>query len=89
MEKKIVEIQAHGDRNHLKSITFMRTIVHFTLLDIIFTLVDQELPTLPEHLSSPPIFSGVRVTRSLVLCVMFRRLLFVLLPFFIWSLCCL
>ena len=32
-------------------------------------LVEQELLTLPEHLSSPPAFSGVRVTRSLVLCV--------------------
>ena len=27
--------------------------------------------TLPEYLSSPPVFSGVRVTRSLVLCVCF------------------
>jgi hypothetical protein len=27
--------------------------------------------TLPEHLSSPPIFSGVRVTRSLVLYLWF------------------
>jgi hypothetical protein len=35
------------------------------------SLVEQELPTLPEHLSSPPIFSGVRVTRSLVLYVCF------------------
>ena len=36
-------------------------------------LVEQELPTLPEHLTSPPPprFSGVRVTRSLVLCVCF------------------
>ena len=34
-------------------------------------LVEQELPTLPEHLSSPPVFSGVRVTRSLVLYVCF------------------
>ena len=34
-------------------------------------LVEQELPTLPEHLSSPPVFSGVRVTRSLALCVCF------------------
>jgi hypothetical protein len=32
-------------------------------------LVEQELLTLPEHLSSPPVFSAVRVTRSLVLCV--------------------
>ena len=31
--------------------------------------VEQELLTLPEHLSPPPVFSGVRVTRSLVLCV--------------------
>jgi len=34
-------------------------------------LVEQELLTLPDHLSSPPVFSGVRVTRSLVLCVCF------------------
>jgi 3-hydroxymyristoyl/3-hydroxydecanoyl-(acyl carrier protein) dehydratase len=32
-------------------------------------LVDQELPTFPKHLISHPIFSGVRVTRSLVLCI--------------------
>jgi hypothetical protein len=31
------------------------------------SLVEQELPTLPEHLSSPPVFSGVCITRSLVL----------------------
>jgi hypothetical protein len=35
------------------------------------SLVDQELLTLPEHMSSPPFFSGVRVTRSLALCVCF------------------
>ena len=34
-------------------------------------LVDQELLTLLEHMSSPPVLSGVRVTRSLVLCVCF------------------
>ena len=34
-------------------------------------LVEQELLTLPEHLSSPPVFTGVRVTRSLVLYVCF------------------
>jgi hypothetical protein len=33
--------------------------------------------------------SGVRVTRSLVLCVIFCRLLFVLLSFFFWPLRCL
>jgi hypothetical protein len=35
------------------------------------SLVEQELPTLPQHLSSPPVFTGVRVTRSLVLYVCF------------------
>ena len=41
-------------------------------------LVEQELPTLPEHLSSPPIFSGVRITRSLVqyVCLVDRCLSF-------------
>jgi hypothetical protein len=34
-------------------------------------LVDQELPTLPGHLSSPMLISGIRVTRSLVFCVCF------------------
>jgi hypothetical protein len=49
-------------------------------------LVGQELLTLPEHLSSPPIFSEVRVTRSLVLCVCFVDRC---LSFFFWPLCCL
>jgi hypothetical protein len=34
-------------------------------------LVEQELLTLPEHPSSPPVLSGVRVTRYLILCVCF------------------
>jgi hypothetical protein len=34
-------------------------------------LVEQELLTLPENLSSPPDFCRVRVTRTLVLCVCF------------------
>jgi hypothetical protein len=34
-------------------------------------LVKQELLTLPEHMSSPPVFSAVRLTRSLVLYVCF------------------
>ena len=33
--------------------------------------VELELLTFPEHLSSPPMYSAVRVTRSLVLCVCF------------------
>jgi hypothetical protein len=44
------------------------------------SLVEQELLTLPEHLSLPPVFSGIRVTRYLVLYVCFvdRCLSFVL-----------
>ena len=43
------------------------------------SIVEQELLTLPEHISSPPVVGGVRVTRSLVLYVLFCRSLFVLL----------
>jgi type IV secretory pathway component VirB8 len=39
--------------------------------------IEQELLTLPEHLSSPPDFSAVRVARSSVFCVMFCRSFFV------------
>ena len=56
------------------------------------TLVEQEQLTLPEHMSSPPVFSGVRVTRSWVLCVCFVKLcrsLFLLLYFFFLPFCCL
>ena len=48
-------------------------------------LVQQELLSLPEHMSSPPVFSGVRVDQSLAFC----RSLFVLLSFLFWSLFCL
>ena len=50
-------------------------------------LVEQELPTLPEHLSLPPVLNGVCVIRSLVLYVMFCRSLFFLLSFLFWPLC--
>ena len=56
-------------------------------IQVITTNIKQELPILPEHLSSPPVFSGVRVTRSLVLCVCFVDSFFVLLYFFFWPLC--
>jgi hypothetical protein len=35
------------------------------------SLVEQEMLTLPEHMSSPPVFSGIRVAQSLVYCVVF------------------
>jgi len=43
--------------------------------------VEQELLTIPEHLSSPPVFSDVRVARSLIFCVVICRWLFVLFTF--------
>ena len=52
------------------------------------SLVEQERLTLPEHPSSPPVLSGVRVTRSLVY-VCFVDRFFVILYFFLWPLCCL
>ena len=60
-------------------------------------LVVLELPTLPEHLSSPPDFSGIPVTRSLVLWVCFVDRCLYFFPFghcvvctsFFWPLCCL
>ena len=33
--------------------------------------MEQELPTLSEHMNSPRVFRGIRVTRSLVFCVCF------------------
>ena len=41
--------------------------------------MEQELLTLPKHPGPAPVFSGVRAARSLVFCVVFRRLVFVLL----------
>ena len=51
--------------------------------------MEQELFTLPEHLSSIQVFSGVRVTWSLVFCEVLYRSLFVLLSLFAWLLSCL
>jgi hypothetical protein len=45
--------------------------------------LEQGLPTIPEHLSSPPGFSGVRVTRSLVLCVCFVDRYLSFYPFYV------
>ena len=47
--------------------------------------MEQELLTLPEHMSSTLVFGGVRVTRSLVLCVVFCRKVFVFLSFFLFA----
>ena len=52
-------------------------------------LVEKEPLTLPEHLRSSPVLSGVRVTRSLVVCVCFVDHCLSFLSFFFWPLCCL
>ena len=58
--------------NTFQSFPHSRLITGFvTRLTRRVPLVKQKLLTLPEHLSSPLVFSGVRVTRSLVLSVCF------------------
>jgi len=52
-------------------------------------LAENELPTLPEHLGLLQALIGVRGARSIVICVLFCRSFFVLLPVFFWPLCCL
>jgi hypothetical protein len=54
--------QGNPDWNHKlwNMVSIERYILHMQ------PLVEHELLTLPEHLSSPPVFSGVRVTRSFV-----------------------
>ena len=47
-------------------------------------LVEQELPTLPEHVSSSPVFNAVPISRSFLFLVVFCRSLFV--PMFYRSL---
>ena len=51
--------------------TQLGTVNYITGFATRLTRVEQELLTLPEHLISPTVLSGVRVTGSLVLCVCF------------------
>jgi hypothetical protein len=44
--------------------------------------VEQELPTIPDHLSFQPVFNRVLVARYLVFCVVFCISLFTVLSFF-------
>ena len=57
--------------------------------DDILTFGRDELLTLLKHLSSSPVFSGVRVTQSLVLYVCFADRCLFFCTFFFWPLCCL
>ena len=59
-------------RKHFRSFPHSRLITGLvTRLTRRVPLVEQELLTILEHLSSPPVFSGVRLTRSSVLYVCF------------------
>ena len=78
----------HRSTNDHGYVTFIVTIRSFPHPWLITGLVtrrlpqmNQELLTLQEYPSTPPVFSRVRVVRSLVFCVMFCRSLLVLLPF--------
>ena len=51
--------------------------------------VQQELPTLPEHPSTPLVFRGVRVASIFRFMCNVCRSLFVPLSLFFWTLCCL
>ena len=57
------------------------------VLSLRHLLVEQELLILPEHLNSPLVFSGVRITRSLVLCVCFVDRWLFFMSFFFLPLC--
>ena len=65
------------------------SILSFTYYRRIKSQLWLKLCTLPEHLSSPPVFSGVHVTRSLVLCVCFVDRCLSFCTFFFWPLWCL
>jgi hypothetical protein len=52
------------------------------------SLVEQEILTLPEHMSSPRFLVGFVIFDLSFMC-MFCRSFFVLLYFFFWPLCCL
>ena len=58
---------------------YSRKLIRKSKRDNVFRLLSYQ--------SSSSFFSVLRVTRSLVLCVMFCRSLFVLLSFFFWPLC--
>ena len=66
-----------------RSFPHSRLITGFvTKLTLRVQLVEQELPTIPEHLNSPPpVYSGVRVTQSLVWCVCFVNRCLCICPF--------
>jgi len=74
-------MSSHRLHNKHTFLDVMHIIVPFARLTRRLPLEEQKLPTLPEHLRSPSDFSGVRVTRSLVLCVCFVDRCLIFWPF--------
>ena len=71
--------QSSDDHGYVPLVVYTsRSFPHSWLITVFVTrltrrvsLVEQELPTPPELPSSPPVFSGIHVTRSYVLCLCF------------------
>ena len=64
----------------VRSIDFIDVSKMFLLYCRTVPLLEQEVPTLPEHLGSPSVLVGF------VFCVVYCRLLFVVWSFFFWPL---
>ena len=65
----LLNICVTNDHGYVPLVVNLRHITEFVARRV--PLLEQELLTFSEHLCSPPVFSGVRVTRSLGLCVYF------------------
>ena len=79
-----LKIYENSCKTHITVLSYFVRLILSGNLCTVLELVEKELPTLPEHMGSPAVFSGIRV-----LFVMFCRSLFVLYSFFFWPLCCL
>ena len=67
---------------HLLMHTGVQQYFHIRWYSCQLQVMEKERLALPEHQSSPPMFSGVRVARSLIFCVVLCRSLHVILSFF-------
>jgi hypothetical protein len=79
-----------GDKSRMKKgpgSVYDKRNIYMDICDTYITVNQVMVTTVKLCLSSPPVFSGVRVTRSFM--CMSCRSLSVLLYFFFWPLCCL
>ena len=91
-----MKISVTNDHGYALLVTTFRSFPHSWLITGIVIRVTQRMPQVEqelliclEYLSSSPVFSGVRFTRSLAWCVCFVDRYVSLCPFFLWPLCCL